>query len=267
MNRRTRRQFLEDSMFAAAAATSASYAMPVLADEQQSSSPHEKLSVAVIGVHGRGRSHLDAFLARPDAEITHICDADMAVGQRQAEKVAARQGRAPAVVQDLRKLLEDDSIDIVTVATPNHWHALAAIWAMQAGKDVYLEKPVSHNVAEGRVIVDVARKTGRICQTGTQCRSNPGMREAMEFCAARRDRKCLGLRAACAINAARPSDHVASMNRRRRWTTVCGLAPRRWRPSRDHSSTTIGIGNSPTAMATSAIRESTRWILPAGDWG
>jgi predicted dehydrogenase len=84
-------------------------------------------------------------------------------------------------VQDIRKLLEDDLIDIVTIATPNHWHALAAIWAMQAGKDVYLEKPVSHNVFEGRVIVDVARKEGKICQTGTQCRSNPGMQQAMEF--------------------------------------------------------------------------------------
>jgi predicted dehydrogenase len=181
MNNRTRRQFLEDSMFAAAAAVGASAAAPLWSAEEQSTSPNEKLSVAVIGVNGRGRSHLDAFIGRQDTEVTHICDADLAVGQRQAEKVAQRQSRKPTVVQDIRRLLEDKTIDIVTVATPNHWHALAAIWAMQAGKDVYLEKPVSHNVLEGRVLVDVARKSGRICQTGTQCRSNPGMREAMEF--------------------------------------------------------------------------------------
>ncbi|MCA9151417.1 MAG: Gfo/Idh/MocA family oxidoreductase, partial [Planctomycetales bacterium] len=183
MSRRSRRQFLEDSMFAVAAAAGASSASQLLAEETEaaSSSPNEKLSVAIIGINGRGRSHRDAFLKREDCEITHICDADASVGERQADAVAERQGRRPAFVQDIRKLLEDKSIDIVTIATPNHWHALAAIWAMQAGKDVYCEKPVSHNVLEGRVIVDVARKTGKICQTGTQCRSNPGMRDAMAF--------------------------------------------------------------------------------------
>jgi predicted dehydrogenase len=181
MSHRTRRQFLEDSMLAAAAAVGASAAGPLLAEETPTAGPNETLSVAVVGVNSRGRSHLDAFISRPDAEITHICDVDLAVGERQADKIAERQSRRPTVVQDLRRLLEDASIDVVTVATPNHWHALAAVWAMQAGKDVYLEKPVSHNVLEGRVLVDVARKTQRICQTGTQCRSNPGMREAMEF--------------------------------------------------------------------------------------
>jgi predicted dehydrogenase len=181
MNDRTRRQFFEDSMFAAAAAVAASAAGPLGAAEEQSTSPNEKLSVALVGVNGRGRSHRDAFLARQDAEVTHVCDVDLAVGQREAERIAERQSRKPAMVQDIRRLLEDSTIDIVTIATPNHWHALAAIWAMQAGKDVYLEKPVSHNVLEGRILVDVARNTGRICQTGTQCRSNPGMRAAMEF--------------------------------------------------------------------------------------
>jgi predicted dehydrogenase len=167
-------------MFAAAAAVGAS-AVPLRAEEVSSTGPNETLSVAVVGVNSRGRSHLDAFLTRPDTEVTHICDVDLAVGERQAEKVAQRQSRKPTVVQDLRRLLEDPSIDIVTIATPNHWHALGAIWAIQAGKDVYVEKPVSHNVMEGRVLVDVARKAKRICQTGTQCRSNPGMREAMDF--------------------------------------------------------------------------------------
>jgi predicted dehydrogenase len=181
MSRRNRRQFLEDSMMAAAAAVGTGYVSRALAEESVSTSPNEKLSVAVVGVNGRGRSHLEAFTERGDTEVTHVCDADLAVAEKVADQVAKRQERRPAVIQDLRKLLEDQSIDVVTIATPNHWHALAAIWALQAGKDVYVEKPVSHNVLEGRVIVDVARATGRICQTGTQCRSNPGMRDAMAF--------------------------------------------------------------------------------------
>ena len=84
-------------------------------------------------------------------------------------------------MQDLRQLLDDKSVDIVTTATPNHWHALVAIWAMQAGKDVYVEKPVSHNVSEGRRIVDAARKYDRICQTGTQCRSMKGSIDAIDY--------------------------------------------------------------------------------------
>ncbi|MDG2381011.1 MAG: Gfo/Idh/MocA family oxidoreductase [Pirellulaceae bacterium] len=182
MNVRNRRQFLEDSMFATAAAVATGATTGLRAEEKpKNTSPNDKLNVAVVGVNGRGKSHLGAFVGRSDANITHICDADAAVGQRQVEKVAERQQHAPKFSQDIRKMLEDDSIDIVTVATPNHWHALASIWAMQAGKDVYVEKPVSHNVFEGRVIVDVARKENKICQTGTQCRSNPGMIAAMDF--------------------------------------------------------------------------------------
>ena len=81
----------------------------------------------------------------------------------------------------MREAFEDRAVDIVSIATPHHWHSLAAIWAMQAGKDVYVEKPVSHNVSEGRRCVEAARKYDKICQTGTQCRSMPGMREAMQY--------------------------------------------------------------------------------------
>ena len=81
----------------------------------------------------------------------------------------------------MREALDDPAVDVVSIATPHHWHSLAAIWAMQAGKDVYVEKPVSHNVSEGRRCVEAARKYNRICQTGTQCRSMPGMREAMQY--------------------------------------------------------------------------------------
>src|SRR4029079_17929538 len=96
--------------------------------------------------------------------------------------IAKRQeGQRPKVVEDVRQALDDKSVDIVTVATPNHWHSLGAIWAMQAGKEVYVEKPVSHNVSEGRRAVEASRKYKRICQTGTQSRSNPGMKDAMKY--------------------------------------------------------------------------------------
>lgn len=180
---RSRREFLERSMWAAAAAAAASQVTPVWADEEkQSSSPNEKLGVVVMGAKGRGGSHIDAFAGRKDTEILYICDVDEGIGQQRAEAVGKRQGgKTPKWEADLRKVLEDKSVDIVSIATPNHWHALAAIWGIQAGKDVYVEKPVSHNVTEGRRIVDAARKHNRICQTGTQSRSNPGLIQAVEF--------------------------------------------------------------------------------------
>ena len=87
----------------------------------------------------------------------------------------------PKIITDMREAFDDKSVDIVSTATPNHWHSLVAIWAIQAGKDVYVEKPVSHNVSEGRRVVEAVRKYNKICQTGTQCRSNAGMRDAMQF--------------------------------------------------------------------------------------
>ena len=139
------------------------------------------IRIAVIGVRGRGREHVAGFLAQKDAIITTICDCDSSVIAPVMQSIEKKNGKAPKFEKDLRKVFEDKDIDAVSIATPNHWHALAAIWAMQAGKDVYVEKPVSHNVSEGRRIVEVARKEKRICQTGTQIRSNPGMRDAIAF--------------------------------------------------------------------------------------
>lgn len=182
-NRKSRREFLESSMFATAAA--AAFAAPtslLAAEAKQSKSPNEKLHVAVVGLNGRGNSHIGGFTNRDDVVITHLCDCDSKFGESKAEGVAKRQdGHKPKFIQDVRKLLEEPGIDIVSIATPNHTHSLLAIWALQAGKDVYVEKPVSHNVSEGARVVEAAEKYDRICQAGTQSRSNPGMREAMEF--------------------------------------------------------------------------------------
>ncbi len=181
----TRRRFLEDSMFATAAALAAGAVTPglVLAagEAGRSSSPNEKLVGAVIGVNGRGGEHIHAYAGRKDVEIGYICDIDTKVGNRRCDEIGKSAGRRPQYVQDLRKMLEDKTVDFVSIATPNHWHSLAAIWAMQAGKDVYVEKPVSHNVSEGRRDVQTAAKHGRICQAGTQSRSSPALHEAVAY--------------------------------------------------------------------------------------
>jgi len=184
MSSLSRRQFLEDSMLAAAAAVAAGGASNAWASEAgtpQSKSPNEKLGVACVGVRGQGKSHLGAYSSRKDTEVLYVCDVDEQVGRERVKEVAARQGREPKYVADLRQILDDKSVDIITTATPNHWHALVAIWAIQSGKDVYVEKPVSHNVSEGRRIVDAARKYNRICQTGTQCRSMKGSIDAIDY--------------------------------------------------------------------------------------
>jgi predicted dehydrogenase len=182
-----RREFLEDSSLLAALAGAGLLGSTATAaekkEEAKKQDASDRLHVAVIGVNGRGMSHVGAFAGnnKLNTVITTICDADEAVIGKAMKAVEDAQGKAPKYEQDLRKLLDDKSIDIITIATPNHWHSLAAIWALQAGKDVYVEKPVSHNVHEGRIVVETARKYNRICQAGTQSRSSTGMREAMAF--------------------------------------------------------------------------------------
>jgi predicted dehydrogenase len=179
----SRRQFLEDSMFATTLALAGgSLAQAAAKDEKkQATSPNERLNVAIIGVNGRGKSHMAGFGKRKDTLVTIICDADEEVGMARVAEQEKIQGVRPKFVRDMREVFDDKSIDIVSTATPNHWHALVSIWAIQAGKDVYVEKPVSHNVSEGRRIVEAARKYNKICQTGTQCRSSQGTIDAIEF--------------------------------------------------------------------------------------
>jgi predicted dehydrogenase len=181
-----RRRFLEDTAALAAslAATPAVLARADANDKEadiKPAGPNETLRVAVCGVHGRGKDHIQGWSAQKDVRITAICDVDLNTTGSATRSVARRYGAEPKVVQDIRRLLDDKNIDAISVATPNHWHALATIWACQAGKDVYVEKPVSHNVSEGRRTVEAARKYERIVQTGTQCRSHKGIQDAMAF--------------------------------------------------------------------------------------
>jgi predicted dehydrogenase len=183
MSKQSRRDFLEQSLFAAAAASLARVPATALAAESSTKrkGPNERLRVACIGVGGRGGEHIHEFGSNPHCELVAVVDVDEAHGHRRIDAIEKWLGRKPAYYRDLRKMLDDKSIDAVSIATPNHWHSLAAIWAIQAGKQVYCEKPVSHNVSEGRRVVQAARKYGAVVQTGTQCRSNPGMRDAIEF--------------------------------------------------------------------------------------
>jgi predicted dehydrogenase len=142
---------------------------------------NDQIRVAVIGIRSRGQSHIDAFTQNKATSVVALCDVDSRLFSGSAKTVEDRTGKAPALVTDLRRIMDDKNIDVVTIATPNHWHALAAVWACQAGKDVYVEKPVSHNVSEGRKIADAAKKYDRLVQTGTQNRSSKGVIEAMDF--------------------------------------------------------------------------------------
>lgn len=144
--------------------------------------PNDTIRVAVVGFNGRGGDHISGLrnLASKGVKIVGLCDVDSKILAAGVESFAKRNEKVEAY-RDFRKLLENKDIDAVTFATPNHWHSLQVILACQAGKDVYVEKPVSHNVWEGRQAVNAARKYSRIVQAGTQSRSSFGIREAVEW--------------------------------------------------------------------------------------
>ena len=137
--------------------------------------------VAVVGFGGRGQSHIDGFGKLDGVRITSLCDVDSTVMAKGVAQFTKRNQEVTPFT-DVRKLLESKNVDAISIATPNHWHSLAGIWAIQAGKDVYTEKPVSHNVFEGRQFVNAARKYKKIVQTGTQSRSSrTGIQAAVDW--------------------------------------------------------------------------------------
>jgi predicted dehydrogenase len=144
-------------------------------------SANDRVCIAVLGTNGRGKDHIAGIQGLNDAEVVTLCDPDLAVANERAAQLEQKYGRRPKVVQDLRQVFDDKEIDAVTVATPNHWHSLAAIWACQAGKDVYVEKPGSHNIYEGRKLVQAAHKYNRIVQHGVQLRSSEALQEAVQM--------------------------------------------------------------------------------------
>ena len=141
-----------------------------------------RIGVCTIGFNGQGRSHIQDILKMKDeAEYVAICDVDSDVLERGAAIIEEAQGKRPRTYRNIRQALADKEVDAVTIATPNHWHSLATIWACEAGKDVYVEKPLSHNIFEGKQVVAAAKKYGRIVQHGTQSRANPQLIRDMEL--------------------------------------------------------------------------------------
>src|SRR3989454_5494968 len=142
-------------------------------------SPNDTVRVACVGIRGRGRSHIRAYSQMANVEVAAMCDIDESVLNARVSDVDKANGKRPAAYTDLRKLLEDKSIDAISIATPNHHHTLQTIWGCQAAKDVYVEKPCSHNMFEARQIVAAAQKYNRMVQHGTQQRSSIG-RDAVQ---------------------------------------------------------------------------------------
>jgi predicted dehydrogenase len=186
MKQTSRRDFLKTSMVAGLGL--AAQRKTFAAAASRTVGANDAVRVAVIGmggtetiggVGGRGHQLIASLLQVPDARIVALCDVDQTFLQREAQPFKDR-GQTVATHTDLRRVFDDKTIDAVVIATPNHWHGLATVWACQAGKDVYTEKPFSHDIWEGRQMVAAARKYGRIVQTGTQNRSSPLLRKAFD---------------------------------------------------------------------------------------
>ncbi|MGD0302946.1 MAG: Gfo/Idh/MocA family oxidoreductase [Bryobacteraceae bacterium] len=139
-------------------------------------SPNDTVRVACVGLRGRGKDHLKEYGRIANVEIAALCDID----EKVLNEAASQFQKRPATYSDLRKLLEDKSIDAISIATPNHSHTLQTIWSCQAGKDVYVEKPCAHNMYEAKQIVAAARKYNRLVQQGSQSRSSPALQEAVQ---------------------------------------------------------------------------------------
>ena len=170
----TRRSFLKSSI-----AASAALSLPARL-YAQAAGANGDIRIGVIGFNGRGQDHIKGYLGQKGARIVALCDVDTAVLDKGVAQMKAK-GQEVTAYQDLRKMLESKDVDVVSIATPNHWHSLAAIWAIQAGKDVYVEKPVSHNVWEGRQLVKAADAHQKIVQMGVQSRSGAGLAAALEW--------------------------------------------------------------------------------------
>jgi predicted dehydrogenase len=187
-----RRDFLTTSMAGGVTALGA-FARPAWSAPQGA---NDAVRVAVVGVRGQGNYHLRLFKKVPGVRIVAICDIDQAILDERAGQLATENIQV-ARYTDVRKLLESKDVDAISIATPNHWHSLMAVWACQAGKDVYVEKPVSHNVWEGRKIAEAAAKYGRIVQAGTQSRSDEALHELAAYLKTGQIGKILRARGLC----------------------------------------------------------------------
>lgn len=168
-----RRQFLKGSISAATTFT--------LLSQGKNFAANDKVIIGVMGLGGRGTYLAEKFAQRPDAEVAYLCDVNPRCFARAREAVEEVQQRKPKLVKDFREILDDPDVDALVNATPDHWHGLGTIMACQAGKDVYVEKPLCHNIWEGRKMVEAARKYKRVVQVGMQSRSGKDFKKAVEY--------------------------------------------------------------------------------------
>ena len=178
-----RRDFLRLTSTAAAGIGLANYlssTASAAAPASRKLGANDKLTVAVVGTNGRGMAHIECLTGLPGVEIAYICDVDERAVANGIKAATKQQKTAPKGAKDIRKVLEDKSLDAITIATPDHWHAPMAILALAAGKHVYLEKPCSHNPYEGELLIEAVRKHGRILQMGNQRRSFPNIQQAIK---------------------------------------------------------------------------------------
>ncbi len=174
-----RRDFLKTSARAGAGMAALS-GVTFLAHPERVFGASDRVRIAVVGLHGQGWSHVEEYCHMKDVELAAYCDVDENVLDQRLAEVEKMGVKRPARFIDLRKLLDDKSIDAISIATPNHWHSLQAIWGCQAGKDVYVEKPLSHNWWEGRQLLRAVQKYDRIVQHGTNSRSGQAIIEGMQ---------------------------------------------------------------------------------------
>lgn len=177
MSSTSRRDFVKK----AAMTTGLTAAAPALGIAAGPRSPNDTINVAVVGFHGRGRAHYTAFAKIPNVKVAVLCDVDERLFPAAVAAVERIAGYRPDTEYDYRKLIERKDIDAVSIATPDYWHALMTVWGCQAGKDVYVEKPASYTISEGRKMVRAARKYNRIVQVGLQTRSEPRARATIHF--------------------------------------------------------------------------------------
>jgi len=198
----TRRQFLNTTTAAASALAASTY-VSGLTSAAEARKKGDPVRIAVMGLNGRGRGLLNNFLSFPQVECTYLCDPDKNVLPAAVKQVTSKDKKEPKLVDDFRTILDDKNVDVLVCAAPDHWHALSTILACQAGKDVYVEKPASHNIIEGRRMIEAARKHKRVVQVGTQRRSGSDFISAVK---AIREGKIgkVGL-TRCWINSIRPS--------------------------------------------------------------
>ncbi|MDP7051354.1 MAG: Gfo/Idh/MocA family oxidoreductase, partial [Verrucomicrobiota bacterium] len=171
-----RRKFIKHSTIAAGAALTLPHSAKAIG-------ANEKITVGIIGPGGMGSAHLGTLCRNKQVNIAYVCDVDEQRAAKARATAEKTKGKAPRVVGDMRRIFEDKDVDAVWIATPDHWHAPATILACDADKHVYVEKPASHNLREGRLMIEAARRNKRVVQVGTQTRSSKGIREAMELLA------------------------------------------------------------------------------------